>query len=162
MKGFFEEKFIIENLNRIPTISGDPKMLGYLRLPMNLLYTGIHSYYKRASTPKAEITVVLPLSPTEVGLMKKMMKTEQCCSFSIFLRGFTNHKHADAKQKALREKGEKVYRLIINFPKDKKKMNTELDKGFYIYESASEEIMKEGNVVFNIMNFFTVSRDSDP
>ena len=51
---------------------------------------------------------------------------------------------------------------MVNFPYSLKKTEPAYDFGFYVYANPTADIMAEGNVVFNLLNFFQVTNSSRP
>ena len=58
--------------------------------------------------------------------------------FSVFMKGFTDFKCATEAAKASRESNKQnTFIFTVNFPYDHTKLNTEENKGFYIYKDAT-------------------------
>ena len=53
--------------------------------------------------------------------------------------------------------GKKVVKFVVSFP-DKKELNKNNDYGYYVSKASNQFTEKNGNVLFNIMNTFRVTR----
>jgi hypothetical protein len=76
------------------------------------------------------------------------------------MKGYTDSKCANEAAKASRESNknkQNTFVFTVNFPYDYSKLNTEENKGFYIYKEATPEIKKKGDVIFNIMSSFKLN-----
>ena len=78
-------------------------------------------------------------------------------SFAIFMRGFTEQKRAVEKMRGLKKQfpGKKVFKFTVS-PNPKKELNKDTDNGYYVSKSTSELVLRDGNVLFNLMNTFRV------
>lgn len=122
------------------------------------MYNGISAVYKEKKYTNKELYIVVTLNKTEKDILTKLMKNDDSFCFSVFMRGFT--KKAAAMKKKIELGSESILFNVNFFPKNKTEKS--VDYGYYILETQDENILKDGDVIFNILNFFQVSKDSLP
>lgn len=91
LKYVFNANFIIDNINKIPLFSKDPKDIGHLIFPLTVLHKSIKGDFDRKNTKfNKTLYVIAPLDSTEEGYMKLICNKDAYFSYSVFMKGFTN------------------------------------------------------------------------